>query len=133
MSEDRISPDVRRLLADCIETYAQLECLLLFGRPDNVGWSIQEAAAELRADAVTVFEAFEHLGRAGLLTRSHRGLDERFFCAAHHETVKALWHAYTDSRLDIMNLMTANALERVRTSALRMFAAAFLLDRKKDG
>ena len=133
MTDDRISMNVRRLLADSVETYPQLECLLLFGRSDNVNWSIQEAAAELHADAAIISEAFEHLGRAGLLQRSRGEFADRFFCAAQQETVKALWHAYTDSRLDIMNLMTANALERVRTSALRMFAAAFLLDRKKDG
>lgn len=38
---------------------------------------------------------------------------------------------YTSRPIDIMRLMSANAIERVRTAALRTFAEAFVI--RKDG
>jgi hypothetical protein len=48
--------------------------------------------------------------------------------------VKDLAEAYGARRLEVMRALSKNAVERVRTSAIRMFADAFLIGRKKkDG
>ena len=47
-------------------------------------------------------------------------------------TIEALARVYEERRLDVIKRMTANAIERVRTAAIRTFSDAFLLRRKKD-
>jgi hypothetical protein len=48
--------------------------------------------------------------------------------------VTDLAQAYNENRLEVIKLMSANVIERVRTSAMRAFADAFLLGgKKKDG
>jgi hypothetical protein len=40
---------------------------------------------------------------------------------------------YGEHRLEVMRLLSAHALERIRNSAARAFADAFVIGRKKDG
>jgi hypothetical protein len=48
--------------------------------------------------------------------------------------VSALARAYADQRLEIMKLISANAIERLRTAAIRAFSDSFLIRRKRrDG
>jgi hypothetical protein len=46
--------------------------------------------------------------------------------------VEALLRVYDESRLELMSIMSSNAIDRVRTGALRAFANAFVLSRKRD-
>jgi hypothetical protein len=49
-------------------------------------------------------------------------------------TVGALVRAYDQNRLEIVKLMNANAIQRLRNAALKTFADAFILGgKKKDG
>ena len=49
-------------------------------------------------------------------------------------TIERLARAYKDQPMPVIKLMSANAIERVRTAALRTFADAFLIRKdKKDG
>ena len=45
----------------------------------------------------------------------------------------ALIKMYDDDRIEVLNLMTSTALERVRKQAARVFADAFVLRPKKKG
>ena len=47
------------------------------------------------------------------------------------EEVAKLQRAYAEQRLTVMQLMSANALERVRVAAIQRFADAFRLERSK--
>lgn len=110
-----------------------------------------EAARKLVTDAVDSFEKLEivvHVHRAGFKVPSATELaksisvplDEVDNCMATlrgqgvldangpwRAAVDALVAMYDDDRIEVMNLMTRTALDRVRKEAARVFADAFVL------
>jgi len=48
-------------------------------------------------------------------------------------TIDRLAAAYRENPIPIIKLMSANAIERLRTAALRTFADAFILRKDKNG
>ena len=134
MTSHEIAVDLHQLLQDHVETYEQLEVLLLFAGRSGEAWTTAEVADAAKLQTPTASEALEDLSRSGVLERTESGGVARFVvCAARARAVDRLGEAYQRDRLGVMNLMTANALDRVRTSALRAFAKAFLLGRERDG
>jgi hypothetical protein len=132
-----ISDDVKTLLRDCIESFEHLEVLLLLYRKPGDAWTADAVATAsiLNLSEDTAADALAHLRRWKLLegeARSYRydpgnRLDG---------TVRALAAIYDEDRLEVMKLMNQNAIERVRTSALRAFADAFFVGgggKKTDG
>lgn len=134
MTTHEIPSDLQQFLRDHVETYEQLEILvLLAGAPDR-HWPADDIAAALRLDHAVVAEGLAHLERAGVLEASGPDTARRFAARPDHAAMVArLADVYRRDRLSIMNRMTSNALERVRTSALRAFTSAFLLGKKNDG
>jgi len=134
MTTHEVPSDLQQFLRDHVETYEQLEILvLLAGAPDR-HWSADDIAAALRVDHAVVTEGLAHLDRAGVLVASGPDTAPRFAARPDHAAmVVRLADVYRRDRLGIMNRMTSNALERVRTSALRAFTSAFLLGKKNDG
>ena len=131
---DRIPTDVIDVLREHVESYEQLEVLLLLGRSHKREWSVDDVAGQLHLAAAAGSEVLEYLCGAGLLTRCQDPRGDRFRWHPDSSTVlDRLSQAYRDDRVGLMSLMTKNALDRVRTAALRSFARAFLLGRKHDG
>ena len=58
---------------------------------------------------------------------------DQFRPALPADLLQALREACERHRLQVMNLMSVYAVQRLRTSALRAFASAFLLGKKRDG
>jgi hypothetical protein len=134
MTTHEIPSELRQFLRDHVETYEQLEILvLLAGAPDR-HWHGDDIAAALHLDRAVVAEALAHLDRAGLFEAAGADAAPRLAARPDRAAIVArLAEVYRRDRLGIMNLMTSNALERVRTSALRAFTSAFLLGKKNDG
>lgn len=82
-------------------------------------------------------EAIEHLRRRGLVDVPPGAERDSYRYAPYKpelgKVVDALARAYDEDRLGVMNLMNVNAIERVRNQALRTFAEAFVVGRKKNG
>ena len=134
MTPDALPHDVRGLFAEAIETYEHLEVALLFGREPGIARDANAMAMALRLPVDTVAEAMERFTHAGLLVMSAGSNGREYSCIpAAAVTLAALAQAYERDRTDIMQVMTTNALDRLRTSALRAFSSAFLLGRKRDG
>jgi hypothetical protein len=135
-----VSETAKALLRDHIESFEQLEILLLLHRRGGDTWVADAITDELKVDSDSVSEALGHLCRGHLVTVRGEGRGRIFQYGpedpAMDAAVRDLAQAYAENRLDVMNLMNANALERVRTSALRAFANSFLLGgggKKNDG
>jgi hypothetical protein len=76
----------------------------------------------------------DHLSDAGLLTIVRDAAGDRVRCHTDASAVVArLSEVYEVARIDLISQMTQNALDRVRTAALRTFSSAFVLGRKRDG
>lgn len=133
-----IPDDVQTLLRDCIESFEQLEILLLLLKRPGETWAPDAVATAIKLslseDAAA--EALAHLRRWNLIEGEARGRYRYNPANRLDATIRALATVYEDERLEVMRLMNQNAIERVRTSALRAFSDAFFVGgggKKKDG
>lgn len=138
MNSREVSEDVRAFLRDHVETYEKLEVLLLLADHRETRWSTDSAAARLKLTPVSAQQALEGLVASHILdVRDEEGgrvFQYRPVSPMIEETVHRLLDAQESRRLDIIRLMSANAIARIRNSAIDTFASAFLLrGRNKDG
>jgi hypothetical protein len=133
-----ISDNAKALLRDHIESFEQLEILLLLRRRGADTVDSDAIAIELKLDFDTVTEVLGHLCRGHLAARV--GGEARLFRYSADRpgmdaAVSNIAQSYAENRLEVINLMNTNAIERVRTSAMRAFANSFLLGggKKNDG
>jgi hypothetical protein len=128
---DELPSAVRQLLRDHVHAYEELELLLLMSSQPDAAWTPDDVAVRVRIDRSLAKEVLQRLHAQGVLAEEPAG--PAFRPAIAPEVLTALGRAYDVNRLAVMNFMSANALERLRTSALRAFASAFLLGKKQDG
>lgn len=127
-------------LRERVESFEQLEILLLLHREQNESWTDATVAAELRLAQGLAADALDHLcrgnlldvrvGKESLLFRYAAGTPDLMVAVDH------LARAYRERRIDVLRLLSTQAVERVRTSAIRLFADAFLIGgskTKKEG
>ncbi|MDZ4695912.1 MAG: hypothetical protein SGI86_12255 [Deltaproteobacteria bacterium] len=128
-----IPAEVREFLKGNIESYEQLEILLLLRGHSDQRWTPESVGEKLKLPNPAAAEALDQLGRRNLLDV---GVGLSFRYAPGNPNVAALVEgfvqAYDANRLGIMNLMNTNAIDRVRTGAMHLFADAFILGRKRD-
>jgi hypothetical protein len=136
MTESEIPAAVRMLLLERIHSYEQLESLLYLHGRRGEPCPAEVVAAALRIAADATVQALEELV-ANELVVAHRASGTVFrysaATAALDASVAELARAYADQRLGVMKLMSAYAIERLRTGAIRAFSDSFLIGRKKDG
>jgi hypothetical protein len=126
---------VRTFLRDHVEAYEHLEVLLLMSRDGHRTWTPAEVAAVLNLPVPIVSATLDHLRAHHVLETVAEAADTfryRPESPDAAECVAALHRAYESDRLSIVKVMSANALERLRTSTIRTFADAFRLRRRKD-
>ena len=130
---DELPPDVRALLHEHIESYEQLEALLLLRRERFEQWTSEGLAARLRIRSELVQTALTGLQSAGLVGITNAGparFAYRPASAGLDAAVGRLEREYAERPILIIQLMSANAIERLRTAALHTFADAFVLSKK---
>ena len=122
------------LLRSHVDSYEQLEILVLFGRQPGAQLTTPAVASSLTMLEDTAAEGLRQLAVKGLLEPRPGPSGEVFECRPEWtDQLGRLAIAHRDAHVDLITLMTNNALERLRTSALRAFSAAFFLGRKRDG
>ena len=130
-----LTEDVRALLHEHIDSYEQLETLLLLRREPDEHWTGAGLAGRLRVRAELIDTALAGLEAAGLI-EAMRGSPARFVyrpaSPGLDATVGRLERAYAERPILVIKLMSANAIERLRTAALHTFADAFVLNKKGD-
>jgi len=130
-----IGENVRTLLTEYVGTYDELEALLLLHRSRDRAWTPAEICEQLNLSPSLVDEALAELVSHGLLTRGESAAGAVFSYAPSRETlgqaVDQLALAYEDRRIEVIRLMSRNAINRVRTQAIRAFADAFIVKKKK--
>ena len=127
--------DVRALLHEHIESYEQLEVLLLLRRERHEPWTIVALAARLHIREELIGSALDGLKSGGLVIATGSPPEPRFAYGPASSDLDAaagrLDREYAERPIRIIQLMSANAIDRVRTAALHTFADAFVL-KKKD-
>ncbi|MGH8143693.1 MAG: hypothetical protein ACREU2_14395 [Steroidobacteraceae bacterium] len=131
-----LDTDVRRLLLEQITTYEQLETLLLLHAQPAQGWSAPAVAAAVRIQEDSAAAALNELVAQRLVSFKSDGAKSEYQYAAADaaaaSAVDRLSQAYSQQRLEVVKQMSANAIERVRSSAARTFSDAFIFRRKRD-
>jgi predicted ArsR family transcriptional regulator len=132
--------ELHAFVLDHVESFEQLEILVLLLRDRARAWTDAETAAELRLDPSSARASLEELERHGLAARGEQAQARPAWCfrardPALDALATRLARAYAEQRVAVVELMAACAVERIRTSALRTFAEAFRLrgGGRKDG
>jgi len=136
MDSPKSPPELREFLFKNVTSYEQLEVLLLLRDNAERDWSAAVVAETLNVPLAVATETLDQLHQKHLLD-VHADNPGRVFrfaptSAELANVVELLAQTYEHNRLAIVNLMSNNAIERVRTRATRMFADAFIFGRKKD-
>ncbi len=132
-----LSPDLQERLKEALGSYDELQ-LLLYARGQPGPWTMQDASRRLHLEEQPLDNALACLLEAGFLwTVEDSGPEKRFTyrpsSPALAELTERLAETLDRDPLYLFDLMNRHALERLRTSAARTFASAFVLGRKKDG
>jgi hypothetical protein len=125
--------DVRALLHEHIESYEHLETLLLLRRERYEQWTTEGLAARLRVRPELNEAALASLKASGLVEATDAAPTRFAYRPASSgidAAVGRLAHEYAERPILIIQLMSANAIERLRTAALHTFADAFVLHKK---
>lgn len=128
--------ELRLFLHDQVSSFEELEALIFLMRAEQRAWSAAEVAAQLELRAELVEGALEALAGPGKLLRRvvDGGQLPAFLYAPRPDlrgVLSKLQTAYEEQRLTIVQIMSSNALERVRSSAARSLVGAFQPDRGK--
>jgi predicted transcriptional regulator len=131
-----LSEGLQAFLHDSISSYEELEALLLLVGASHRSWTDDELAEALKVQVERIEPALDALASVeGLLAVDNQGGRRRFQYAPKNELLRQvvgeLATAYVEQRLAIMQLMSANALNRVRSAAIRGLANAFRVQRPK--
>jgi DNA-binding HxlR family transcriptional regulator len=127
VSEESIPQDVRRFIAEHIQSVVVLEVLLLMHREPAREWGADELGRELRVDPAWTQQELAALAQRGVI-RQHAGDPPRYAYEttnASHQTVTALAEAYAQRRVTVISLIFARPAD-----ALQSFADALKL--RKD-
>ena len=129
---------LQAFLHDSISSYEELEALLLLVRQCDRSWSDGEVAEALKVPVDAIASALDALASVeGLLGVDTQTGQRRCQYAPKsrllRQVVEELATAYMEQRLAIVQIMSANALNRVRGAAMRRLANAFRISRSKNG
>jgi hypothetical protein len=123
-------------MRDHVSTYEELDALLFLARSPTRAWSCAEMAESLNVPVDSIETAVDALLVVGNLVETDQQSGRKMFRYAPgndfiRNQVAHLQRAYAEERMDVVQVMTANAMERVRSSAARRLAEAFRFERSK--
>lgn len=130
------SEQLRHFLRGYISSYEELEVLLLLARPPAGEMTAAALAAALKVPSEAIAASLEALLATGRLLRSEQRADATYYSYAPQDeqlrhVLIELEQAYSGQRLAIIQIMSANSLDRLRGAAARRLADAFRLERPK--
>jgi predicted transcriptional regulator len=138
MQPGELSEDVQQLLREHIESFEQLGLLLLLHDERDLCWTQEALSSRLGLPDSLVLEGLDGLRSAGFVESATENNRAGYrYCVQHQRletTIARLAQAYKEQPMPVIKLMTANAIERMRTAAVRTFADAFIVRKEnKDG
>lgn len=127
---------LRLFLHESVKSYEELEALLFLARNEPQEFSAAGVNSALNPAAGSLQEALEELSRLGRLvqvTLSSAGPLYRYapIDESTRQLVAQLQAAYAGRRMSVVQMLSTNALERVRRAAMLRLADAFRLERGK--
>jgi hypothetical protein len=123
-------------MRDHVSTYEELDTLLFLARAPTRAWSCAEIAESLNVTVDSIGTALDALLAVSNLVQTDQQSGRKTFQYAPgndfiRDQVACLQRAYAEERMAVVQAMTANAMQRVRSSAARRLADAFRFERSK--
>jgi hypothetical protein len=127
LTRDVTLVDLQRFLFEHVASYEELDVLLLLVRGWERSWSPQSVAKALSSTTDDCRLALADLATSGLLAVDEASGSYRYAPATDEvaRDVETLERTYREQRAAVAMMMSTNAVERVRTSALSTFGEAF--------
>ena len=135
MAGDAHLEELRRFLAEHVEELDELVVLAFLETRGSEGAPLSAVVEAVPFTEATARAVLERLAARELVSCSALEPAEYRFAPADPATraeLERVFTTYRENPIVVMNLMTANAIERVRTAALRTFADAFRIGRPKS-
>jgi hypothetical protein len=114
---------VKRLVAEVIDSFEKLEIAVYVHKSGFKAAVPAEVASATSVPLHEISKCVKVLTDAGVLDAK----------GPWRTALDALVQMYDDDRIEVLNLMTRTALDRVRKEAARVFADAFVLRPKRKG
>jgi DNA-binding MarR family transcriptional regulator len=134
--EEATSDDIAALLRDLVASFEQLEALLALHSVPAQWLDVVDLATRVGAPTDALDDALHQLHMRGLVQRQQTEQAQRWQYAPSSEAaarVDRLADLYQRQRLEIMRVLSAQAVDRIRNAASRAFADAFVIGRRKNG
>jgi hypothetical protein len=136
VSEAALGEGTQRLLEEQVRSIEELEVLMAL-QAERASWlPVQLLASKVRLSLESTRTAVEQLAAKGLVSSDPSGVEVRYAPASAEldARVEQLVLDYTNHRVELLVLISSNAMNRVRKGALHTFSEAFRLrGPKKDG
>jgi hypothetical protein len=121
-------PEELRDLLERVDSFEKIEVMALAVRHEGTPLTIDGLAESLRLSSELVDSAAGELVGAGLLRNGADGTVTYTAAGQGRDAaVRALVRLYADDRLLVVRAMTQVAMDRLRSSAARVFADAFVV------
>lgn len=129
-----LAEDVSAILHDHIRSWEQLEILLLLHANRSEAWSAESVANRMRLGVELSLRTLEHLSKQRLVESSEDDTRRFWFGPGDptlDETVGRLAEAYRERQVEVLKILTTDAVDRVRSAAMETFSESLLLGRKR--
>jgi hypothetical protein len=126
--------ELRTFLRDHVSSFEQLAALLFFARAPRRSWRSSDLSSALDLPEEVVDGALVGMSERLVLRQRSTGTRPIYHYAPHAELeplIERLANAYSEHRLTIVQIMTSNAMARVRGGAAQRVAVAFRQERSK--
>jgi predicted ArsR family transcriptional regulator len=131
MSEVELDEALLRFLLRVVESYDDIDALLLLAKESTKRFTAEDLAARLHLPIEEARTVLQRLASRGAVQLA--GTDPApayMFERTHAEVVELLARTFASDRLLVVRWMNARAIARVRDEAHKTFADAFLFRRK---
>jgi hypothetical protein len=123
--------ELGQFLFEHVETHEQLQALLWLHKSRAESHSIECISAALHMPASVVSEAVHRLCGSELVRAERSGFRCAPETASLRSSVDQLATAYAENWSAVLQLLSSNAIRRIRTSVMGEFADAFVIKGKK--
>ena len=136
VAEDPVLRELAQFLFDYVENYEEIQVLACLGVGRELWWEPEDVTRDCGVEKSATLSALERLTALGVLVM--QGSDSVVRYRLHDDfqgrsyIFDRLALEYRQNRLQLMERMTHNAIERVRASALKTFADCFRIRGPRD-
>lgn len=119
-----VRDDLKRFLFEHVESYEELELIVLLRRQRERDWTAEAAASELGLSTSACRSGLEALEERGLIVKSALAGAFRYgpWSLEAAARLAQLDELHRNQRLAVVMLMSVNAIERLRLATLHRFA-----------